>query len=96
MAKELIWDGEKYPIKDLTLKGAKEYFALEKLLEGTDDREVQIDLCMQLLVVLNCPESVVDKLPLDKFQECLTAIGVVHWGMGGGDEGNAEGGEPTH
>jgi hypothetical protein len=96
MEKEFIWDEKKYPVEPLTLKGAKEYFAVEKLLDGTDDREKQIELCIRLLGVLNCPESVIEKLPLDRFQECLTALGVVHWGKGGGDEGNAGGGEATH
>jgi len=96
MEKEFIWDGEKHDVEPLTLKRAKEYFAVEKLLEGTDDREEQMELCIRLLGVLGCPEKVVDNLPLDKFQECLTALGVVHWGSGGGDEGNAGGGGPTH
>ncbi len=95
MEKEFTWNGEKYKVAPLTLKGAKEYFAIEKLLEGSDDREEQMELCIRLLGVLNCPDGVVESLPLDKFQECLTTLGVVHWGTGGG-EGNAGGGEETH
>ena len=95
MEKEFIWDGETHKVEPLTLVRAKEYFALEKLLERTQDREEQMDLCIRCLEVLGCPESVVDNLPLDRFQKCIETIGIVHWGKGGGDEGNAGGGEAT-
>lgn len=96
MEKEFTWDGVTHSIQALTLKNAKEYFAVEAMLKSEDDREKQIDLCIRLLSVLGCPEVVIDTLPVDKFEECLTAVGAIHWGTGGGDEGNAGGDELNH
>ena len=98
MAKVLLWDGEKHPVEDLTMLGAKVYGGVQNRLRASsdDDLEEQMDLCIQALRSLNCPESVIEKLPVGRFQECLSAISEVQFGTGGGDEGNVGGGEPTH